>query len=254
MTKNFRKITSFYDGYHKQNKNKYFYKVIGKNNFTYYLIIRLISKAIDLKGSPRTILDLGCGVGSIDFFLAKQGFKVDGVDISKHAISIARKFKKLSNVSNAAFFLDDVTTFNNHKKYDLIICSEVIEHIEDDKKLLKNMYLLLEKEGVGVITTPSLNAPLFKIGLLKKFDRKVGHLRRYSSQSLINRVQKVGFEVVYLQKSEGLLRNTLYTIPYLGFLIKFLKGPLVPIFHLIDSFLVKIFGESNIYIIVKKKH
>ena len=107
-------------------------------------------------------------------------------------------------------------------------------------------------DGYLILSTPSKNAPLFKLGLLYDFDRKVGHLRRYKPLEIINKLEENGFTVERLIKTEGVLRNSLFTINGLGILIKFIKGPIVNIVSLIDNITLKIFGESDLIIIAKK--
>ena len=53
-------------------------------------------------------------------------------------------------------------------------------------------------------------------------------------------------------KTEGLLRNALFTNKLLGYLIRFIRGPISDLVTLIDNIAIKLFGESNIYIVVSR--
>lgn len=108
--------------------------------------------------------------------------------------------------------------------FDFIICLEVIEHIEDDKKALKNMFNLLKPSGKLIISTPSKNAPLYKLGVAGKFDKRVGHLRRYSLEELERMLDEVGFTILESYKKEGIIRNFLFLNPIAGKLIRFIRG------------------------------
>lgn len=195
------------------------------------------------------ILDFGCGVGQISLFLSRFGHSIKGVDISKKAISHAKETAKELNIPNVHFSTESLEQISKtKKKFDLIICIEVIEHVEKDQELLILMKRILKKNGTLFLTTPSINAPLYRIGSLKDFDRRVGHIRRYEAQDLKGKFLTAGFTKVKIHKTEGVLRNSLYTIGQLGFLIRFIKGPVIPVVNFMDGLLVHIFGESDLQV------
>lgn len=241
----------FYNKYHQKN-NRYF-SIIGENNFTYFYILDGIRKVISTIKPGSRILDIGCGVGTIGFYLANKGFTVDGYDASSDAINIANEFKKYSGFKNIKFFHEDVQNIKIIEKYNCIICTEVIEHIENDKKMIKKIYALLKHGGILLLSTPSQNAPLHRLGFLKKFDREVGHLRRYESEPLLKLFDSSKFTVIRCNKVESILRNSMFTFSSMGFFIKFIKGPLIPLFHLFDRVLVRFSGESDLIITLQKK-
>lgn len=244
---------SFYDVYHKKNRNGRYHIIIGDNNFTYFYTLKYLKKVLAQFGVQKLdILDLGCGVGTIDFYLVKKGHVITGIDISADAIAICNDVKDRFHFDEAQFVQGDVQHTHFGRKFDLIICSEVIEHVEDDTGLLETIHTLLKPGGVLLLTTPSLNAPLYKLGYLKQFDRRVGHLRRYEMKGLVELIDNVGFHIETTAKTESILRNALYTFPMLGYLIKGIRGPLVPLFHLFDRLFVTLFGESDLVVIAKK--
>jgi ubiquinone/menaquinone biosynthesis C-methylase UbiE len=69
-----------------------------------------------------TALDLGCGTGMKSILLAKNDFKVTGIDISETAINYAKENAKKEN-ANVNFFVGDVTELNflDDKKFDVIL-------------------------------------------------------------------------------------------------------------------------------------
>ena len=138
-------------------------------------------------------------------------------------------------------------------KYDLILFMEVIEHLEDDQKALKKVYSLLNKNGIAIISTPSINAPLYRLGLAKKFDKRVGHLRRYTMQELQLKCLKAGFEIIETKKTEGILRNYLYLNSIAGKFIRLIKYFMVDVILSLDGLTMKAFGESDLFIVVRKK-
>jgi SAM-dependent methyltransferase len=241
----------FYNRYHRQNKHIQA-KVISKRNITYASILRFIKKHVTKTGA--TVLDIGCGVGTVDFYLAQQGFTVTGIDISNRAITLAKQSAHALNLDTQTTFINanidtDPVTFS---PFDYILCSEVIEHVENDQALLKKIHTLLKADGLVILTTPLKEAPLKRWGLLEKFDRRVGHVRRYSQKEIIQLVKSSGFQPVEIKLTEGVVRNSLYTLPGLGWLVRFFKWPLSAAFHLVDTVSIHIFGPSNIYLACKK--
>lgn len=238
-----------YNRFHLKNK-KTQVKLISKSDYTYQTMIFLASIFfIKRRGK---ILDLGCGVGTIDFFLANQGFSVTGIDISKRAISLANKSRRALNIRNVNFLQADVQAYACEEKYDYVICSEVLEHLTDTTDVVGYIYDCLKINGICVISVPSVNAPLYKLGFLEEFDKEVGHLRRYSEVLLRKSFKNSKFKLLKTIRTEGILRNLLYTNKKMGFLIHFIRPPINLLVNLADNLLMNLFGESNIYMVFRK--
>jgi ubiquinone/menaquinone biosynthesis C-methylase UbiE len=75
-------------------------------------------------------------------------------------------------------------------RFDSIICSNVLEHIQDHKQALQNMRALLKPQGKLVLLVPAHEA------LFSELDRKLEHQRRYSRDSLQQLLQQSGFDVL----------------------------------------------------------
>jgi len=76
-------------------------RIISSNNFTYSKTIELTDKYFANLGN---ILDIGCGVGTVDFFLGSKGKIVRGIDISKKAIQFAIANSKVLGLQNKTKF------------------------------------------------------------------------------------------------------------------------------------------------------
>jgi len=244
-----------YNEFHKKSKIQK--KPIKRNNFTYRLIIREVEKILlKIKRNNVIILDYGCGIGTLAFYLASKGYNITGVDVSPLSIRLCNKSAKEMNLSGLAKFNLNKDFLKKLKKtsgkFDLIICSEVIEHVQNDIKLLKKLSGILNKGGYFLLTTPSKNAPLFKMGLAKLFDIRVGHLRRYTEKDLTKKVEKASFKIIKVIKTEGIIRNSLFLFPIFGNLVRFIKGPISDIVTFVDKISLKLFGESDIYVVCQK--
>ncbi len=136
--------------------------------------------------------------------------------------------------------------------YDVILLLEVIEHIEEDAKALQLLYSRLNINGILILSTPSKNAPLYRLGLTKDFDKRVGHLRRYREKELLDQIKSAGFNIIEIKKNEGILRNFLYTNSIAGNAIRFIKFFIVDLISYLDNLSMLIFGESDFIVIAKK--
>lgn len=238
-----------YNNFHRRIKSQK--KVIDKNNFTYRALLELLEKYLC---GVESCLDIGCGSGAVSLFMASRGKKVLGIDISETSVSACREGAKRLGLGNMASF--EVMNFPEerpNKKFDMIICSEVLEHIKDDKIALEKIYNLLNSEGLLVISVPLKSAPLYRIGLARKFDTKVGHLRRYEFKQLVSLCERIGFNILETRKNEGVLRNFLFLNSVAGKTIKFIKGPISDFVTELDKITLKLFGESQIFVVAQKK-
>ena len=227
-------------------------RIISKNDFTYRNLLHFLEKH---GGNRAKILDIGCGVGTIDFYLAKHGQNVTGIDVSQNSISVAKKNALRFRLNKKIAF--QVMEFPNkipNGRFDIIICSEVLEHLKHDKMAVEKIKTLLLPDGVLIASSPSQSSPLYRLGLLNRFEKKVGHLRRYTEETYRNLFENAGFKILETKKTEGILRNILFTNPIGGFSLKVLKRwPFSVVITFLDDLAIPIFGESDIYIIAQKK-
>jgi len=244
-------MNSLYERYHLKPKLQK--RIISEKSFTYRNLFGVLKRY--LKPSE-TILDVGCGVGTMDFYLASKGNIVTGLDISKSAIDIARRNASLLGINDGAKF--EVGSFPDTKvrgEFDVILMSEVIEHLPDDKSAIKECYKNLKRNGILILSTRSENEVLYRLGFEKTHDKRVGHLRRYTVDGLKRMIRSSGFSILEVRRTEGLLRDSLFVFPKFGDLIvkvanKF--GILSDLLSFLDDIFLRLFGESQIYIIAKK--
>ena len=99
------------------------------------------------------VLDVGCGSGTIVRRLLKKGKKVIGLDIGKKFVSFCQsKHKKALFCGADAQCLP----FEN-ECFDTIVCSEVIEHLENPEDALKEFNRVLRPKGKLILTTPNIS-------------------------------------------------------------------------------------------------
>jgi 2-polyprenyl-3-methyl-5-hydroxy-6-metoxy-1,4-benzoquinol methylase len=81
-----------------------------------------------------SVLDIGCGYGAVAFSMAKAGALVTGIDIDGNNIHEAKKRYRHENLK---FLLGDITEDILNDHFDVVVMSNVLEHIEDRIALLK---------------------------------------------------------------------------------------------------------------------
>jgi SAM-dependent methyltransferase len=107
---------------------------------------------------PGTVADAGSGFGQYVYFLSRlfPQAQISGLDIKQEQIDDCNDFfRKIGKQDRVGFRYADLTNLNTQEKYDLILCVDVMEHIEDDRSVLGNFYRSLRPGGVLLISTPS---------------------------------------------------------------------------------------------------
>src|SRR4029077_6816854 len=102
----------------------------------------------------KRVLDLACGEGYGSYLLAKTAKSVVGIDIDNNSIKHARnKYIK----QNLEFRVGSITEIpiDGERRFDVAVCFEALEHIEDHQKLLSEVKRLLTPEGVFIVSTPN---------------------------------------------------------------------------------------------------
>jgi SAM-dependent methyltransferase len=85
--------------------------------------------------------------------------------------------------------------------FDLIICYHILEHIEDDKKAMKELYRILKPGGTCIIQTPFKEGEIYEDYTIKTAEERLkyfgqeDHVRVYSIDGLKERLTHTGFEV-----------------------------------------------------------
>jgi SAM-dependent methyltransferase len=137
------------------------------------------------KGS---ILDYGCGSGICMSRLQKYPYSLIGIDITEENVRYIRR--KFNNVSNIRVYQGDETTLQQLSGYvDAIICGETMEHIKNDRRLVRLFKKVLAPGGYIVLSVPAHQS------LWSPIDVFAGHYRRYEKDKLRSLFLKNGFEI-----------------------------------------------------------
>lgn len=178
------------DYYQKGIKNNFFQK------YWHTRKLREVNKLITNEGKIK-ILDVGCASGWFlnEIIKQKPRSKGYGIDIYKEGINYGKKKypKLILKKANAEKIPFPANTF------DIVICTEVLEHVENPSKVLKEIKRVLNKKGIAVIELDS-GSILFSIAWFtwKKFNGKVwndSHLHSFTVKKLENKINKSGLKV-----------------------------------------------------------
>ena len=172
-------------------KNSFFYK-LGYGRFQRFYFENLFRPLKQyLKGIKRgKVLDVGCAYG---FMLQKfpDTFVKFGIDISDYAISQAKKrlpnaILKVGNVEDELPFQEDF--------FDIVICNDVIEHLENPSIVLKQIQRVLKTNGILYINTPNFNWIRKKV--FAYADKKEHHISLFPYKALFDLLRKASFDII----------------------------------------------------------
>ena len=142
-----------------------------------------------IKNAPKDskILDIGCSSGVFLKDAEKLGFAINnlyGIDISEQAI----KNSKANGIKNS--YVMDGQDITLTQKFDIIIASDCLEHLEHDSKALANWKTLLNKGGTMYVFVPAF------MSLWSYHDDINMHYRRYTKAELKARFKEQNLKVI----------------------------------------------------------
>ncbi len=177
--------SDFMDIYLHEGRIRFFKSICGE-------ILGLINlnSAID-------IIDVGVGPGVFIKLLfdilseKKCNFSITGIDNSNSSI---KKCQEL--IPTGYFKLDDIFNISyGDEKFDLVICTEVLEHIQFVKKAIDELYRICRPNGHVIITVPN-----------GKYDSWIGHINFWSEGEFKELLK--GFNLIkfmYLEDQKGMM-------------------------------------------------
>ena len=132
-----------------------------------------------------TILEIGCGNGNFTGLLAQHCDHVLAVDLEQDYVQTAKQ--RLINCSNVDVRCADATQLTEAQTFDAIVMLDVLEHIEHDVTLLRQLSQQLRPHGRFIVKVPALH------WLYSPMDDVIGHYRRYQRQALSSAFVEAGF-------------------------------------------------------------
>jgi 2-polyprenyl-3-methyl-5-hydroxy-6-metoxy-1,4-benzoquinol methylase len=150
---------------------------------------------------PLGIIDLGCGNGAMASRLLGMGYKAVGIDASESGIAIANQ-QRPGQFHVVDFSLGQLPAALAGRQFNVVLSTEVIEHLYDPRALLKMARSVLAPGGTLVITTPYhgylKNLALAAAGKLDGHFTVLwdgGHIKFFSRRTLTAMLEEEGFQV-----------------------------------------------------------
>ncbi len=166
------------------------------------------------KQKNNAALEIGPGSGIYLPVLAELYGSVAAVDIEEAYLAEAKELEK--DIPNLSSRLDNILNSELPDAcFDLILCTEVVEHISNSKRAIAEMYRLLRPGGFLLLSTPQRYSPLeltAKIAFLPGFIQLVkliyrepiletGHINLLTERQIVDQLETSGFEIIEQCKS-----------------------------------------------------
>jgi SAM-dependent methyltransferase len=154
---------------------------------------RLACWLLERRGTPQNLLDIGCGNG--EFLSVAAGrwpqASLSGLELSEAAVVEARRKVPTARL-RACDLLGEAGPEEGEAGWAThMVCSEVLEHVDDPVALLRNARRWLAPGSRAVVTVPG--------GPMSAFDRYIGHRRHFSPQDLREMMRAAGLQVALVQ-------------------------------------------------------
>ena len=137
---------------------KLFYRLLDTLLLRTWHIKQEINQLKDRLDPEASILDAGAGFGQYSYFLSRipKNWNITAVDVKEEQVEDCNRFfEKIGKADKVYFEVADLTKFTRTDTYDLALSVDVMEHIEDDPAVFKNIYNSLKPGGILLISTPS---------------------------------------------------------------------------------------------------
>jgi len=163
-----------------------------KYNPTARHLKRFIAQLIYPLSDVNSLLDVGCGMGFNIEDLRKNfpQLKLTGADITEPIIELAKQYTGVDSHTTYKTIDLGLENLDASEQYDLVLCNQVLEHIENDFLAIQNLTKLTNK--YILITVPS--------GRYNSTSKLVGHHRHYSKADLVNKLNSAHLSIIYIRE------------------------------------------------------
>ena len=140
------------------------------------------------------VVEVGAGIGTISVLLLEQGLaRLHAIEPDDHMYArVSRRLECHGNAVVRQGFLSSVIERDGLPAADSVVSVNVLEHVEDDVEELARMRSVLRPGGCLCLWVPAVPA------LYSRFDRALGHHRRYRKSELAAKLEDAGFDTLHL--------------------------------------------------------
>lgn len=140
----------------------------------------------------REVCEFGFGYGTLLLRMPRT-YNLTGVELASSAHKNIKRLSSLMGRSVRTFFPDELSSLSHRQKYDWIMCSHVLEHVDDDDYLLEKFSEILKPQGKILINLP-----------INEVWDDPNHQRSYSEMSAVELLRRHKFNVLSLRKEDKL--------------------------------------------------
>lgn len=207
--------------------------VHSKNEITYY--IKLLNKYIK---TPASILDVGCGLGTMKATFESFGYTWHGIDL----------------VKNNGVIFADIMTYKNEKqnRYDVILMDNSLEHMLNINGAINKCNELLTDNGIIILILPNTNSLYAKIFKLNWDKYHIAHVSMFNKKSLTLLMKNNNFKTLKLTSTPSIslgLRKLMTKLKFNSVLISFVCYFKREIFYKYINIIYDLFNLNGNYII-----
>ncbi|MGB8490722.1 MAG: class I SAM-dependent methyltransferase [Bacteroidales bacterium] len=137
---------------------KVFYSLLDLLLLRTWHVKRALRKFSQLHPGEVAVLDAGAGFGQYTWRMSRMNklWKIKAIDIDSEHINDCGKFFASAGLSDrVSCETCDLASFDEKAAYDMILCVDVMEHIREDERVLRNFNRALKPDGMLLISTPS---------------------------------------------------------------------------------------------------
>lgn len=144
------KWDSYFHSHYKPVNKEWSKEDLHKYKKWYRTWIPYVANKSKISFKNKSVLELGCGIGAVSSLLSEQGAVITGSDVARNMIKSASRL----NPHIPYVYYDVMNPFTEKKHFDVVIAFEVLEHVSNLKKAMKNIYDVLSPNGIFIGTTP----------------------------------------------------------------------------------------------------
>jgi ubiquinone/menaquinone biosynthesis C-methylase UbiE len=175
-------------------KTLYFKDAVNRNKFSYL-------RDYVVKNRPERLLDVGSGRGIISLELHDIVKEIHGIEYSEKNLSEANQFRQETGKGNVHFYRADGKKLPFEDNYfDMVICSQVLEHIENPREVVKEIMRVSKNKVLVDVPTPLWETWQFSYWLLSKIKSPAKTLRRYGEVKREGDIAKRAFQPGHVNK------------------------------------------------------
>lgn len=168
-----------------------------------YMHKRIVGRLLNSNG--KMVLDVGVGTGRFATWLAKKGFEVVSVDISKEMLKVAKR-KTQTSSGKIHLVLGDVNFLPFRKEvFDSCVCINVVNHVSKIEGFLKEIKYVIKQRGVFIVNFPNLQSLYLPIGIIVNLRKRALfkggkiHSKWFTFKEVNTLLSRAGFDVTELR-------------------------------------------------------